>query len=127
MLPPPLRPTVLISDDEPLVAAALAREAVRNGLSYIADTTSENVLELARRHKPAVIILDLTQPIDGRDLLAQLKRDPDTRAIKVIVLSGHSDQNTRHICFRLGADDYETKPVDSRFMTRVAGMANGLR
>ena len=79
------KPTILIADDEPGVVAALAREARRAGLSYITDTTSQQVLELAVRHQPAVIILDLKQHVDGRDLLAALKRDPRTRNIKVLV------------------------------------------
>ena len=43
------KPTILIADDEPGVVAALAREARRAGLSYITDTTSQQVLELAVR------------------------------------------------------------------------------
>jgi two-component system response regulator AdeR len=116
-------PVVLIADDEPLVVSALAREARRSGLASVADTTSERVLELARKHRPAVIILDLHQHQDGRDLLAQLKQDPDTRECKVIILSGVEDQFTRHVCFELGAEAYEVKPFDHTFMTRVARMA----
>jgi two-component system, OmpR family, response regulator AdeR len=116
-------PVVLIADDEPLVVSALAREARRSGLASVADTTSERVLELARKHRPAVIILDLHQHQDGRDLLAQLKQDPDTRECKVIILSGVEDQFTRHVCFELGADAYEVKPFDHTFMTRVARLA----
>ena len=104
------KPTILIADDEPGVVAALAREARRAGLSYITDTTSQQVLELAVRHQPAVIILDLKQHVDGRDLLAALKRDPRTKDIKVLVLSAIEDQFTRHVCLELGADDYDVKP-----------------
>lgn len=116
-------PVVLISDDEPLIVSALAREAKRSGLTCISDTTSERVLDLARQHRPAVIILDINQHQDGRDLLAQLKQDPATRDCKVIILSGVEDQFTRHVCFELGADDYEVKPFDPTFMTRVARLA----
>ena len=119
-------PTVLISDDEPLVVSALAREAKRSGLVCVSDTTSENVMELARKHRPAVIILDINQNQDGRDLLAQLKKDPVTRDCKVIMLSGVEDQFTRHVCFELGADDYEVKPCDPTFMTRVARLASSV-
>ena len=65
-------PVVLIADDEPLLVSALVREARRSGLTSVSDTTSERVLELAREHRPAVIILDIHQNQDGRDLLAQL-------------------------------------------------------
>jgi CheY-like chemotaxis protein len=118
-----LPPVVLISDDEPLVVSALTREARRSGLASVADTTSHLVLSLARRHRPAVIILDIHQHQDGRDLLAQLKQDPETRDCKVVILSGVEDQFTRHVCFELGAEAYEVKPFDPTFMTRVARMA----
>jgi CheY-like chemotaxis protein len=116
-------PVVLISDDEPLVVSALAREGKRSGLTCITDTTSERVLELAREHRPAVIILDINQHQDGRDLLAQLKRDPQTRDCRVIIHSAVEDQYTRHQCFELGADGYEVKPADPTFMHRVARLA----
>jgi two-component system, OmpR family, alkaline phosphatase synthesis response regulator PhoP len=113
-------PLVLISDDEPLLVSALAREGRRSGLTCLTDTTSDNVLELARKHHPAVIILDIYQRRDGRDLLTQLKQDPETRDSKVIILSGVEDQHMRHQCFQLGADAYEVKPFNATFMPRVA-------
>ena len=116
-------PTVLISDDEPLMVHALAREARRPGLSYLADTTAEHVIELARTHQPDVIILDVNQRIDGRDLLAKLKKDPETAGSTVIMLSGIEDQFTRRLCLELGAADYQTKPLDPTFMARVARIA----
>jgi two-component system, OmpR family, response regulator AdeR len=117
------RPLVLISDDEPLVVSAFARNARMFGLEVISDTTSQHVLELARRHQPRVIVLDIHQRVDGRDLLAQLKKDPETRECQVIVLTGVEDQFTRHVCFDLGAVDYEVKPFDSTFMVKVARLA----
>jgi CheY-like chemotaxis protein len=105
------------------MVSALAREARLSGLASVADTTSQHVLELARKHRPAVIILDLHQHQDGRDLLAQLKQDPETRDCKVVILSGVEDQYTRHVCFELGAEAYEVKPFTPSFMLRVARMA----
>lgn len=117
------RPTILISDDEPLIVSSLARMIRRAGLSFISDTTAEHVLELARVHRPAVIVLDLNQRIDGRDLLARLKSDERTRDIKVIILSAIEDQFTRHLCFELGAEDYAVKPFDPCFVAKLARMA----
>jgi two-component system response regulator AdeR len=113
-------PLVLISDDEPLLVSALAREGRRSGLTCITDTTAENVLTLARQHRPAVIILDIYQRHDGRDLLAQLKQDPETRESKVVILSAVEDQHMRHQCFELGAEAYEVKPFNATFMPRIA-------
>lgn len=117
------KPVVLISDDEPMLVSALAREARRVGLEPITDTTS-NVVDVARQHHPDVILLDLRQRIDGRDLLASLKRDPATRNVKVIVLSAEEDQFMRHTCLQLGAADYEVKPFDPAFLRKVARLAS---
>ena len=116
------RPVVLISDDEPMLVAALSREARRVGLDPVSDTTSD-VVTLARKHQPDVILLDVHQRIDGRDLLVQLKRDPETCDLKVIILSAVEDQFMRRTCLELGADDYAVKPFDPAFLLRVARMA----
>jgi DNA-binding response OmpR family regulator len=114
---------ILIADDDPQITDALARQAKALGLEPIIDNSSENVFNLAKKHRPAVIILDVLQRIDGRDLLTQLKRDPHTKSIKVIMLSAIEDQYTRHVCLNLGADDYAVKPIDVTFMIKVARLA----
>ncbi len=116
-------PTILICDDEPLLVSALARHIERMGLKCISDTSSRLVHELARKHKPAVIVLDIHQQIDGRDLLLQLKKDPETARCKVLVLSAIEDQFTRQTCLGLGADDYDVKPFDSLFIHKIVRLA----
>lgn len=116
-------PRVLISDDEPLLVKAIAREARRAGLEPVTVTAPERVQEAAVQVQPAVIVLDIHQRIDGRDLLAKLKHDPRTEHIPVLVLSGDEDQFLRHTCFELGARDYEVKPFDRVFMRKVARIA----
>lgn len=127
MEPPQSSPLLLISDDEPLLVASLQRLAERAGMRCIVDTTSQSVLALAREHRPDVVVLDIRQRVDGRDLLAQLKRDPATRDIHVVVLSAVEDQFTRHVCFELGAEAYEVKPFDSTFIRRVARLVEQRR
>ena len=116
------KPVVLISDDEPLLVNALSREARRVGLQAVSDTTSD-VVSIARAIQPDVIILDIHQRIDGRDLLARLKKDPQTAHLKVVILSANEDQFMRHLCLELGADDYEVKPFDPTFIRRIARIA----
>jgi len=116
------KPTILISDDEPMLVTALCREARRVGLEPIGDTTSD-VVKLAKALHPDVILLDVHQRIDGRDLLARLKRDPETCNMKVVILSAVEDQFMRRTCLELGAADYEVKPFDPMFLRKVARMA----
>jgi two-component system, OmpR family, response regulator AdeR len=119
----PHTPTVLIADDEPLFVSSLAWQFRRAGLSSISDTTSEMVLELARTQKPDLIILDINQHIDGRDLLSTLKKDPATRDIKVVVLTSADDEYLRDTCLELGAHAFELKPFDFSTVQKIARLA----
>jgi CheY-like chemotaxis protein len=118
------KPVVLISDDEPLLVNALSREARRVGLQAVPDTSSD-VVNIARALQPDVIVLDIHQHVDGRDLLARLKKDPETAHLKVVILSANEDQFMRHLCLQLGAEDYEVKPFDPTFIRRIARLAAG--
>src|SRR5262245_9952587 len=120
---PPHAPTVLIADDEPIFASLLARQMRAVGLSVITDTTSQHVLDLARTHQPDLIILDINQRIDGRDLLARLKKDPATRELRVVVLTAHDDDHLRATCMKLGAHAFAVKPYDFTMIQKIAMMA----
>lgn len=112
-------PKILVSDDEPMLGNALRREARRFGIDVLVDTSSR-VVELAAQILPDLIVLDIHQGRDGRDLLAALKRNPSTRDVPVIMLSAIEDQFMRHTCFELGATDYEVKPFDPSFIRKMA-------
>ena len=66
-----------------------------------------------------LIILDIVQEIDGRDLLRELKGDALTKDIEVFVLTASDDPLVRRVCFELGASDCFVKPSDGRFLSKV--------
>lgn len=114
-------PRVLISDDDDLVIRSLERAARHEGLEPVSETDATHVVGLAKEVHPEVIVLDINQRnADGRDVLAALKKDPATRDIRVVMLTGVEDQLTRHDCLILGADDYVVKPLDPLFFVRIA-------
>ncbi len=119
-----VQPTILISDDDPLLVAAFKRMATRVGLHVVADSSSADQLMLvAKLTQPAVIVLDIHQPVDGRVLLARLKRDPETSGIRVIVLTGSDDALMRRMCLKLGAREVHLKPFDQSFVLHIAQLA----
>lgn len=79
---------VLLSvDDDPSVAPLLEKMLAGHGYRIVASTNSSAVSD-ARRLLPAAILLDIIMPgRDGREILRELKSDPETRAIPVIVLT----------------------------------------
>ena len=70
-------------------------------------------IELAARHKPDLILLDVHLPdINGAEVLARLKAKARTRDIPVVVLSADATKSQINRLMSLGAEDYLTKPLD---------------
>lgn len=116
-------PTVLISDDDPLVLRSLARLAEQAGLAVIIDGDGK-VIELAAKHDPDLILLDIHQDgADGRNLLIHLKEHPRLKHIEVVVMSGVERAYTRNECLALGALEFLAKPFDRAWVEKVAQLA----
>jgi DNA-binding response OmpR family regulator len=112
---------VLIVEDDVNVARALERMARRSGFVVAIDPTGSSALQMTKELQPAWVVLDLGLPdCDGRDVLAQLKREPETRNIPVLMLSAHEDQCSRISCLKLGAENYEAKPPSPLIFERLA-------
>lgn len=83
-------------------------------------------LQMAVTEQPDLILLDLTLPdMTGSDVLRQLRDNPATAAIPVIVLSGSHDAAARMDALAAGADDFLTKPVANRVL--MARLRNLMR
>jgi signal transduction histidine kinase/CheY-like chemotaxis protein len=105
-----VRPLVIAIDDERGVLEWECRTLRTLGVRFLGATSGAIGLEMARRVRPAVIILDVIMPgMDGWAVLSELKADPVLSSIPVIVASILEDRN---IGFALGVADYVTKPID---------------
>lgn len=72
-------------------------------------------LELAKKGRPSLIILDLMLPeMDGKDVCRALKSNSVTQSIPILMLTAKAEEVDRVIGFELGADDYVTKPFSPR-------------
>jgi CheY-like chemotaxis protein len=77
-------------------------------------------LDLARQHRPDVILLDLNLPdMSGGDVLRHLRDDPRTRDIPVIVISADATRDHVEKLLAAGARAYLTKPLDIRELLEV--------
>jgi diguanylate cyclase (GGDEF)-like protein len=82
------RPLVLIVDDEQTVLSIASRLIRSLGYSVLVAQNGEIGLQLAREHKPDLVLSDALMPkLDGREMCTILKRDPDTAKIKAIIMT----------------------------------------
>lgn len=106
---------ILIVDDEPAICALLAFNLDKAGYHTIEAANGHAALELTRKIKLDLIILDLMLPgIDGMEVCRILKGQQQTAGIPIIMLTAKSDEIDKIIGLELGADDYMTKPFSPR-------------
>jgi len=106
-------PAVLLIDDSEFVHRILDSRLRSESISLIGEYDGKAGIERAIKDQPALILLDLDMPVmDGFEALRQLKDDPITRNIPVIVISGLNSSQDKVTAFDLGAVDFITKPFE---------------
>jgi two-component system KDP operon response regulator KdpE len=112
---------ILLADDDPAVHRMVQRVAAEFGHELIPVRKGVAVLAMALESKPDLIVLDIGFPdADGRDVLAQLKAEPRTAEIPVLVWSGRHDLDSeRRIAISLGAEDYVEKTDAPLLMRKI--------
>ena len=100
--------TILVVDDEANIRRFLAHELKKRGYSVLQAPGGSKALELARKHHPDLVTLDvLMEGMSGFDVTAVLKNDPETKDIPILIVSVVED---RKRAYKLGVNDYLTKP-----------------
>ena len=108
---------VLAIDDDPSALEVLTGALDRHGIITLTARTGAEGLAIARKIRPAVVLLDLRMPeMDGWEVLGALKQDPELADTPVVMVSGVDDEGQAR---RLGAQAYLAKPVDSERLVRV--------
>ncbi len=103
------RRMILLADDDRDIAELVKLHLEKSGYQVTAVGRGVEVLEMARRHNPDLIILDILLPdMDGLAVLETLKSEPATADIPVLMLSVMEDDGA---AFELGAAGYLTKPI----------------
>jgi CheY-like chemotaxis protein len=90
------RPLALVVDDNARVRQVVSLHLAHLGLEAISLDDADEIVELASRYRPAVIVLDLVLPImDGFTAIANLRRHPETAPIPIVVISGQPEALAR--------------------------------
>ena len=102
---------VLIVDDSATIVALLRKFLQQNGYATLEAGDAETGVELARTERPDLVFLDIVLPnMNGFQALRILRRDPVTKDIPIIMISGNEQATEQFYAQRIGADDFMKKP-----------------
>ena len=122
---------LLVEDNEGLTREALKEGRIRNRLNVVSD--GEQALRFLRREqefagmpRPDLVLLDLNLPrLDGREVLAAIKKDPDLKQIPVVVLTSSRADEDLLKAYDSHANCYISKPVGFEdFMQVIRSIEN---
>ena len=115
---------ILIVEDEADMAELVAARLRREG--YIVEMAADGVegLKRIRANPPDLALVDIMMPrLSGTDLVTELRQDPRTVAVPIILMTAKGEESDIVVGLRLGADDYVTKPFSmSVLVARVAAV-----
>ena len=87
------------------------------------------VIDLAREHKPDLILADINLPdLNGREIAIRLRSDPRLADVPIVAITAYSDEADREKTLIAGVDGYLTKPIDARALPdTIASYLQGRR
>jgi DNA-binding response OmpR family regulator len=105
------RPIVLAADDDEDILELIVFRLERSGYTVLQARDGAEALELARRSRPDLAVLDVMMPkIDGFELTRRLREDESTSKMPIILLTARTQEADVERGFVAGADDYLRKP-----------------
>ena len=111
------RPKVLVVDDEQIILDYLKSILTKGGYEPILASSGAEALEILRQTRPDLVLLDVMMaPMDGFEVLRQIRLSYQDTELPVLMVTGDSDRASVIKAFREGANDYLNKPLDSELI-----------
>lgn len=106
----PLSP-ILVVEDSPTERQLIQRALEGLGFRVVTLGDGNDIVKTVQRDKPGLILLDVVLPgANGFQLCRQLKTTPETKDVKVVLLTSKAQESDRFWGMKQGADEYLTKP-----------------
>ncbi len=121
---------ILVCDDERHIVRLIQVNLERQGWEVVTAFDGKEGLEKIRAEKPNLVVLDVMMPyMDGFEVLKSLRREPDTEALPVIMLTAKAQDKDVFEGYHYGADMYLTKPFNPMelvtFVKRIIANQDG--
>jgi len=113
-----MAPRILIVDDEKDIVDLVAYNLEKEGYEVLKAYDGEKALSIVRTKNPSLVVLDLMlHGIQGLEVCKRIRRDAETAAVPIIMLTAKGEELDRVIGLEVGADDYITKPFGVKELT----------
>lgn len=107
--------TILVADDDQIARELLAAHLSVMGFALVFAEDGQAALETAREVVPDIILLDVMMPkMTGFEVCAAIRQDPQLKQIPILMITTLDDRDSRLAGLEAGADEFITKPFDSR-------------
>jgi two-component system phosphate regulon response regulator PhoB len=125
----PMRPRVLVVEDEAALVTLLRYNLEKAGFEVAVATAGEEALLLIAEAPPDLVLLDWMLPeVSGLEICRRLRRNKETRSLPVIMLTARGEEADRVRGLNWGADDYITKPFSpTELVARVQAVLRRAR
>ena len=114
--------TILVVDDDPEIVAMLTTRLGHRGYQVTAASDGHRALELAKREKPDIVLLDVMMPgKTGWEVARTLRHDPTCSGVKIVMLTAIGEQVNEMTSPLYGADAHIDKPFEFEKLERIIG------
>jgi DNA-binding response OmpR family regulator len=116
--------TILVADDDADIRDLVTFKLEQAGYRVVAVADGAQAIDAVRAELPDLAVLDLMMPgLSGLDVCAEIRRDPASAHLPVIMLTARVQEQDVAMGFATGADDYVTKPFSPReLLSRVQAL-----
>ena len=115
---------IMVVDDSPTERAFMEGVLKKRGYEVLLVDSGEKAIERSKSDRPDLILMDVVMPgLNGFQATRAISRDPDTRAIPIILCTSKSQETDKIWGMRQGARDYIVKPVNQAdLLAKIAAL-----
>lgn len=104
---------ILVVEDEDNIAIALNYLLTREGYNQTRIATGEGAVELIRKSKPDLVLLDVMLPVvSGYEICQSVRADPDCKGVRILMMTARGSAMERRKGLAMGADGFISKPFE---------------
>ena len=112
--------SILVVDDDPEIVTMLSTRLSKRGYTVTTASDGNKAIELAKRDRPDVVLLDVMMPgKSGWEVARAIKQDPATHAVKIVMVSAIGEKTNEITAPIYGADAHVDKPFEFEQLERV--------